>query len=251
MNKPEINRIVAIVQARVSSTRLPGKALKKIYGKEMLLRVIDRILNSEKIQQVVVATTDREEDNAVERLVTDYSKYVSVFRGSVNNVLDRYYNAALKAHADIIVRITSDCPLVDPKVIDLHIEKFFEKNVDYLSSRIKKRTWPHGIECEVFLFSALEKAAKNAIDPFDKEHVTPYIYSSHKDEFSVYELSYSKDISSYRFTVDYPEDLIFIESIYKHLYKTDPIFGMNRIIKLLHRYPELMNINRNRINTGF
>jgi spore coat polysaccharide biosynthesis protein SpsF len=239
---------VVISQARTGSTRLPNKVLLKILGKEILLHLIDRTLAAETVDHMIIATTDNSNDDVIVDLVKNYHKKVSIFRGSEEDVLDRYYQAALAVKGRFgddmnIIRITSDCPLIDPRVIDLHVREFEKRNVDYLSSRITKRTWPHGMELEIFTFAALETAWRNAKTLYEREHVTPYIYQTNAKDFRLYEFALASDLSGLRFTLDYPEDFRFIETIYQNLYPEDPLFSMQSILNLLTNKPEIKLIN--------
>jgi len=251
----ENRKVVLITQARMGSTRLPGKVLKKLAGKEMLLFFIDRLLPSNILDKIVVATTINKEDDIIASLIENYNSKVLIFRGSVEDVLDRYYSSITTlfpdySEEDIIVRVTSDCPLIDYNVVDYHINEFVKRDVDYLSSRIKRRTWPHGMDVEVFSFGALKKAYLNAKTPFEREHVTPYIYMTHPEEFKLYELLYDKDYSHIRITVDYPEDLHFISRVVELLTNDGSYFGVDEILNLLENRPELMDINKKRINNS-
>ena len=244
---------VVITQARTGSTRLPNKVLLKILGKEILLHFIDRVLAAKTVDHIVIATTDNPNDDIIADLVKDYDKKVSVFRGSEEDVLDRYYQAALAVKDSFeespnIIRITSDCPLIDPEVIDLHISEFIKRKVDYLSSRINKRTWPHGMELEIFTFKALKTAWQYAIKASDREHVTPYIYMTARDKFKLLERPFKEDLSNYRLTIDYIEDYNLIKIIFKNLYPENPLFDLSDIINLLLENPELTRINAERID---
>ena len=248
-----MNDKIAIIQARTGSSRLPNKILLKILDKEILLLLIDRVIASKLINKIIIATTTNTTDNKIVDLVKNYHPKVSVFRGDENDVLDRYYQAANEYKSKCtnnldIIRITSDCPLIDPNIIDLHILEFDKRNVDYLSSRINKRTWPHGMEMEILTFKSLQQAWKNAIEPFEREHVTPYIYNSHSDKFKLFEYNYKKDISEYRLTIDYEEDYAFIKEIFEKLYKNNALFTLDDIIQLLESEPALLKINAGRIN---
>lgn len=248
------NKIILIAQARTGSTRLPGKILLKVTGKELLLHFIERLLPSRLVDHIIIATTKKEKDNIIKNLINkNYSKdRVSVFRGSEEDVLDRYYQAALPFDTPetnlIIVRVTSDCPLIDPDMIDAHVQAFLEKNVDYLSSRIKHRTWPHGMEAEIFSFRALEIAWRQAKEKMEREHVTPYIYKTHAKEFKLSELSYKEDLSFLRFTVDYEEDYLFVKKIYEILEPEKKFFNLEDILSLLKKTPSLLEINKERVN---
>lgn len=244
---------IVISQARTGSTRLPNKVLLKILGKEILLHFIDRVLAAKSVDHIIIATTDNPNDNVIAKLVKDYNKKVSVFRGSEEDVLDRYYQAAQAVKDNFentpnIIRITSDCSLIDPEVIDLHIYEFEKRKVDYLSSRINNRTWPHGMELEVFTFKALKEAWQHAKKAADREHVTPYIYMTARDKFKLYELPFKEDLSYYRLTIDYIEDYYLIKKIFENLYPDNPIFDLTDIINLLRENPELTQINAKRIN---
>ena len=245
---------IVISQARTGSTRLPNKVLLKILGKEILLHLIDRVLAAKTVDHMIIATTDNPDDDVIVDLVKDYDKKVSVFRGSENDVLDRYYQAAQAVKDNFedtpnIIRITSDCPLIDPEVVDLHISEFQQKKVDYLSSRIEKRTWPHGMELEIFTFEALKEAWQNAKEASEREHVTPYIYMNAREKYKLYEFRFKEDLSHYRLTIDYIEDYNFINKIFENLYPINPTFGLSDIINLLRENPELTRINAEKINT--
>lgn len=211
----------------------------------MLQHVVERLSFSKLTDQFIIATTTLPEDNAVEEfcIKNNYTYH----RGSMSDVLSRYYDTAAKFNADIIVRITSDCPLIDPGLIDLMLNVFFAANklgrLDYLSNVIK-RTFPRGLDAEIFSFAALEKANKEAKENFEREHVTPYIYQ-HPKEFTIENFINEKDYSSHRWTVDTEEDLELIRIIYSELYKPNSVFYFEDVLKLFERRPELFSINKN------
>jgi len=241
------NKLV-ITQARTASTRLPNKILLKILKKEIILHFLDRVLAAEKVDHIIVATTDQSADQAIVNLVQSYHPRVSLFRGSEADVLDRTYQEAIqfmenKAEPWDIIRITSDCPLIDPVLIDGHIAAFERSPVDYLSSRIHNRTWPHGMELEIFSFRTLQTAWRRATDPYEREHVTPYIYHSHAHEFTLTELTAEKNWSHFRLTLDYWEDYLLIKAIYEKLYPHNPRFGWTDILKLLEKEKQLVQLN--------
>jgi spore coat polysaccharide biosynthesis protein SpsF len=241
------NKLV-ITQARTASTRLPKKILLKILEKEILLHFLDRVLAAERVDHIIVATTDQPADQVIADLVQSYHPRVSLFRGSEEDVLDRYYQAARqfcenKTEAWDIIRITSDCPLIDPVLIDRHISAFENNQVDYLSSRIHKRTWPHGMELEIFSFRALQIAWQQAVDKYEREHVTPYIYHSHAKDFTLSEFTAEKNWSGIRLTLDYWEDYLLIKAIYEKLYRQNPGFGWTDILRLLKQDEQLLRIN--------
>lgn len=234
-------KVVCIVQARVGSTRLPGKVLKKICGRTVLEHDINRLKRIKNIDEIVIATTTLEKDNAI---IEECKKLnVKYFRGSEENVLSRYYYAAEENDADVVVRVTSDCPLIDVKVSENIIQYFlFNKdNYDYVSNTID-RTYPRGLDTEVFSFDALEKAFKEAISSRDKEHVTPYIWRNDKI-FRLAQCKNSKDYSNLRWTLDTEEDYKLILLIYKYFQNQD-YFSMDEIIRFLDRNPEIKDINK-------
>lgn len=235
--------IVAIIQARNNSTRLPGKVIKKICGKTILEHILNRVDKSEYINEIVVATTDDSKDDIIEKITLNNNK--KIFRGDENNVLKRYYKAAKKNNADIVIRLTADNPLVDSKIIDKGIEEYLKetknKQVDYL--RISKG-YPLGLGVEVFSFYALEKAYKNAKKSYEKEHVTPYIYDAN-NSFKVIEYCSNEKYNEFRLTVDTYEDFKLVNEIYSSLYHLNNNFGLKEILNLLDERPELIEINRN------
>jgi len=232
--------IIAILQARMSSSRLPGKVLKPIMGKPMLALQVERILRTRLIDRLVVATSTDPSDDPVEQLCKKIS--VDCFRGSLDNVLDRYYRTAEKFNPDIVVRLTGDCPLTDPEIIDATI-RFFQKNrYDYVTNGDQESTFPDGLDVEVFSIEALRKAWENAQLPSEKEHVTPYI-KKQSDNFKIGNFKGSRDLSGLRWTVDEPEDFQFVTRVYEELYPGNPCFGTDEILDLLTRKPELSGIN--------
>ncbi|GBE18164.1 3-deoxy-manno-octulosonate cytidylyltransferase [archaeon BMS3Abin16] len=203
-------RIVAIVQARMGSTRLPGKVMIKVLGRPLLYHFIERMKRAKKIDQIVIATPDKDENRSIILLANEMG--IEVFKGSENNVLDRFYQTAKKYKADVIVRVTSDCPLIDASVVDSVIDLFLKGGYDYVSNNIEG-SFPHGLDTEVFSFKALEEAHNNAVTDYDKEHVTPYIRNTSK--FVLGNLKCKKDLSGLRWTVDYPEDIAFVQKIFE------------------------------------
>ncbi len=210
-------KIVAIIQARTGSTRLPGKVLLKLAGKTMLSQVIERVKRAKKIDEIIIATTTSKKDEVVIKIAK--AENVKFFSGNENDVLDRYYNAAKKFEADIIARITSDCPLIDPKIIDNTIELFEKEKADY-ASNVFERTFPRGLDVEIFSFKALEKAWKEAKENVYREHVTSYIYGNPK-MFKLASLTAEKKFFApeLRFCVDTKEDFELMKKIYDKLYR--------------------------------
>ena len=233
--------IAIIIQARVGSTRFPGKIMKKILGKTVLIHDLDRIKEMKKINKIVVATTDLEKDEIIVKTVKRYNKNIGIYRGSESDVLDRYYKAAKEYNTDVIVRITSDCPLIDPRISDLVVEAFLKNESDYCCNNIP-RTYPIGLDTEVFSFEALERAWREARKPYEREHVDPYIVDN-PDKFKMINIKNNVDLSHLRWTLDYPEDFEFITEIYKRLYPKKKIFYMEDILDVLNREPWLIEIN--------
>ena len=231
--------ILAILQARISSSRLYGKVLKPILGKPMLEHQIDRVRQSHKINELIVATSNDPGDNEIETLCQKIK--VPCYRGNLNNVLDRFYQSAKTYKPEHIVRITGDCPLIDPEIIDNVITYYFNNEFDYTSNALQP-TFPDGLDVEIFRFSILEKAWKEATLPSQLEHVTPFIYNQ-PDQFNIGNYSNTENLSHMRWTVDEPEDFKFVTRIYEELYMTNPEFRMRDILALLQRNPELSMIN--------
>jgi spore coat polysaccharide biosynthesis protein SpsF len=236
-----MNDVIAIVQARMGSTRLPGKVILDLAGKPMLVRNIERIQRATKIDDIVIATTKKPEDDKIITLSREHGW--KFFRGSENDLLDRYYQTAREYHAQTIVRITSDCPLIEPTIIDLIIEKFIalESEIDYVSNIFPIRTYPQGLDTEVMSISALEKCWKEDMNPQFREHVTEYILHN-PNLFRIFEINHEKDLSSMRWTVDTLEDLDFVRCVYHHF--GDRYFSWMDVLTLLDHNPGLQDINK-------
>lgn len=230
----------AIIQARMGSTRLPQKVIKEIEGKTILEHVIERVKRIKNVDKVILATTSKREDDILEKIGKNLK--VSVFRGSENDVLDRFYRAAKLLKVDPIIRITADCPLLDPRVCEKVIDYYLKGDYDYVSNA-SPPTFPDGLDTEVFSFQALEKSWKEVKLLSEREHVTPYIYRN-PQIFKLGNVSSEIDFSHLRLTVDEKADLILIREIYKELYHQNPLFGLEEIIKLFERKPELAKINQ-------
>ncbi|MCX6169736.1 MAG: glycosyltransferase family protein [Ignavibacteriales bacterium] len=237
--------ITAIVQARSGSTRLPGKILKKIYNEPILWHVVNRLSYSKLINKIIIATTDLAEDDQIQEFC-EANKFL-FYRGSSEDVLSRYFNAAKSFEAKIIVRITSDCPVIDYSIVDRMLEIFIFENrlnkLDYLSN-VLPRTFPRGLDTEIFTFAVLERTYNEANQVYEHEHVTPYIYN-HPAQFAIKNFSNEKDYSIHRWTVDTQEDFNLIEEIYKSLYEKNKIFLFEDILKLFEEQPDLIRINQN------
>mgnify|MGYP003974349435 FL=1 len=234
-------RTVIIVQARMSSTRLPGKILMKVMGKTLLEYQIERLRNVKNADEIVIATSNNSCDNEIVSLCNNIE--CCVYRGSEVDVLSRYYDAATYYKAECIVRINSDCPLIDHVVVDSLINHYLINftNYDYVSN-ILERGYPIGLHAEVFSIESLADANKNAIDSDEREHVTPYIYRN-KDIFNLKSISINTDLSDYRWTVDYPEDFKLVSNIIENLYPDNNDFNMYDILDYLRNNPKLIDIN--------
>lgn len=233
--------IAAIIQARMGSTRLPNKTLEDLHGKTLLDRVIDRAAAIPGVDSVVVATTIEPADDVIEKRCSE--RNVTVWRGSVDDVLNRFVEAARFVGADVIVRVTADDPFKDPWVAGDVLREFLthRSEVDYVSNTLEP-TWPEGLDIEVFSREALEGAAAEATLRSDHEHVTPFIYNN-PQRFRIRQVRHTVDLSSLRWTLDYAEDLAFARAVYTRLDRGD-IFSMHDILALLEREPTLGEINK-------
>lgn len=239
---PEKFRTVAIVQARMSSSRLPGKVLKEINGKPMIAHVVERTRRAGSVNFVAVATTTDAADDAVERWCQE--SQTACYRGNMFDVLDRYYQAARLYAADIIVRVTADCPVIDPQVIDDTVAAFHAHNADFSANRLPPpwgRTFPIGLDTEVCRFTALERAWKEAREDHEREHVMPYLYDT-PGRFTVYQLNTMPDYGTLRWTVDTPEDLEFIRAVFALLQDKENFTWLD-VLAVTQAHPELNTIN--------
>jgi len=236
-------KIGAIIQARTSSTRFPKKVLKPLpYGGNVcvLQQDIRRVKRSKLLDEVIIATTiNSEDDEIVEVAIKENTPY---FRGSLDNVLERYYKAANEFNLDVVVRITSDCPCVDWTIIDDIIQAHLDSNADYTSNSLKE-TFPRGIDCEVFNFDVLREAYENASEKYEREHVTPYIYKTNPHKFKINNFTSSENLSSIRITLDTPQDYAVLCVIYDNLYEANNFFTLNDILKLFDEKPWIKYIN--------
>ncbi len=232
-------KIVAVIQARIGSTRLPGKVLKPIGDRSMLAHVVERTRRASTITEVIVATTDKPEDDVIVEECEKLKTLVS--RGSELDVLDRYHAAAIERKAGAVVRITSDCPLIDAGVIDHVVRTFLRLAPDYASNKIEP-TYPRGLDTEIMTMAALERAWREASEPYQRVHVTPYFYEA-PGRFRIAAVKQAEDYSRYRWTVDTPEDLAFVRNVYRQL-GPDNTFSWQSVLALLEREPGLCEINR-------
>ncbi len=232
-------RVVAIIQARMGSTRLPGKVLKDLAGATVLERVVSRLRRCRLVSDVIVATSAEQADDVIvnecQRLGTH------AFRGSEEDVLDRYYRAARQARAEVVVRITSDCPLIDPGVSDKTIQAFLDARPDYASNALE-RTYPRGLDTEVMTFAALESAWSEARQAYQREHVTPFLYQQ-PERFKILSVKGDHDYSRHRWTLDTLEDLEFLRAVYARGVDRQNLTWQD-VLNIVEREPELAEINR-------
>lgn len=244
-------RTVAIIQARMSSSRLPGKVLLDLAGQPMLVRVVERVRRAKTVDVVVVATTTDPADDPIEGLC--HLRGYAVYRGSMFDVLDRFYGAARQMSADVIVRVTADCPVIDPEVIDHTVNVFHSAGADFAANRLPppwKRTWPIGLDIEVCSFAALERAWNEAQLPYEREHVMPYFYDV-EGRFKIAIAEHDPDYGSQRWTVDTAEDLQLLSEIFSRFGGEDS-FSWLDVLDLMEREPSLASINagvRHKIGT--
>jgi spore coat polysaccharide biosynthesis protein SpsF len=228
-----------ILQARLGSKRLPRKVLKKINGKTILEHVVNRLKKTKLSKNIIIATTRREED----KKIIDVAKKINchTFRGSTNNVLKRYYEAAVHYKVKNIVRICSDCPLIDPKIINKVYSFYLKNNYDYVSNKITP-SYPIGMGVEILNMQSLKKANKLVKNISEKEHVTAYIYKNPK-KFKIKNIRLKKKLLNYRIVLDYIEDFQLISNILRHFKKQKKIFSLKNIIKYIDSNPLLKKKN--------
>ena len=231
--------IAAIIQSRMGSTRLPGKVLKRTEGKTLLEHMIGRVRRAKTPDKIIVATTENPKDDALADFVKKLD--IEIFRGSEEDVLERYYGAAKKFSAEHIVRLTADCPLMDPEVVDEAVNFYTNGNYDYVSN-VNPPTYPWGMDVEVFSFGALERAYKEARLEPEREHVTPYI-RNHPEIFSIGNVEYKENFANLRITVDNPEDFAVVSGVFKELYPQKKNFGLQDILNLHKEKPEVFLAN--------
>lgn len=247
-----MKRIAVIIQARMGSTRLPNKVLADIEGRPMLWHLIQRLKESKFEPEIIIATTTSEGDKPILSFSAKFN--LKSHAGSEDDVLDRFYQTALKYKMDVIIRITADCPLIDPEVFDKVLKFYLENEYDYVSNT-HPPTYPDGLDVEICSFEILEKAWKEAKFKSEREHVTYYIWNNDQI-FNLGNVFYnenpSESLKDLRWTVDEKEDLEFVRQVFKHLYPKKKVFLMNDIIELLNQKPELLKINNQFLrNEGF
>lgn len=233
-------KTLIIVQARMTSTRLPGKVLLPLAGEPMLTRLIERLRRVRRADGIVVATTTNATDDPIAALCAQLG--VPCHRGSEHDVLSRYADAARLHGADVVVRITSDCPLIDPALIDQTIAAYDEGGGDYVSNMLPP-TWPYGMAVEVFSAAALAQAHAEATQAAEREHVTPFLYW-HPERYRLRSVASPVDLSHHRWTVDTPEDYALVSRLFEHLMPTQPTFNQADVLALLEQHPDWIEINQ-------
>lgn len=237
-------KIIIVIQARKSSTRLPNKILLPLSGKPLLIRMYERVLATKFANQIVIATTTENEDDEIYELCS--SNKISCYRGSKENLLERHYKTGLEYGADVVVKIPSDCPLIDPYIINKVIEYYLnnKEKFDYVSN-LHPATYPDGNDVEVIPMKILKIAYDEATTDIEKEHTTPFIWEQ-PERFRIGNVVWETGLDysmSYRFTIDYYEDYLFIKNVFEELYPANNLFGLNDILKLLEAKPEIKKIN--------
>jgi spore coat polysaccharide biosynthesis protein SpsF len=234
--------IEIFVQARMGSERLPGKVLKEVLHKPLLAYQIERLQRAREASAIVILTTTAPKDDPIVQLCA--TEQIDCFRGPENDVLSRYYLAAKKRKPEAIVRVTADCPLIDPEIVDLVIATYREAlpQWDYVSNSLI-RSFPRGLDVEIFSFAALEEVHRLANKESEREHVTPYIYH-HPERYRLKNVAAHCDLSSHRWTVDTVEDFELINLLLAELYPTNPNFVMRDVLELCKKHPEWSLINR-------
>jgi len=234
-------KTVIISQARMTSSRLPGKVLRNVLGKSLLEYQIERLRCVSSVDDIVIATTVNASDDPIVKLCEKLQ--VSTFRGSEHDVLARYYNAAMEHGADVVVRVTSDCPVIDPNVVEKVVQFYLAQmsDYDYVSNNLV-RTYPRGMDTEIFPFRILREAFVEAIDQPEREHVTPFIYLQPR-RYRLGNVAFEKDESHHRWTVDTPEDFELINKIIEALYPVKKNFKLEDMLELLESHPDWSNIN--------
>lgn len=233
-------KTIIIVQARMTSTRLPGKVLLPLAGEPMLMRLMERLRRVQRADGIVIATTTNVTDDPIAALCAQQG--VPCHRGSELDVLSRYADAARLHAADVVVRITSDCPLIDPALIDQLIAVYEEGDSDYVSNMLPP-TWPYGMAVEVFSATALAQAHAEATQDAEREHVTPFIYW-HPQRYRLRNVASPVALSHHRWTVDTPEDYELVRRLFDHLLPTNPHFTQADVLALLDAHPDWIAINQ-------
>ena len=238
---------VAIIQARMSSTRLPNKVLLPLAGKPVLEHVVRRLQFCKTLGNIVVATSTDVSDDAIEQWCSEHQ--VNCYRGSLHDVLDRFYQTATQYHADTIVRITADCPVIDPTIVDEVVSGFLAGDYDSYSLAGE---FPDGLDCQVFAYTAIARAWREATLPSEREHVGPYIEKTHPELFKNGGFFKFEGLAHHRWTLDEPRDYAFLQAVFERLYQAERPFLAQDVLDLLDREPHLMQLNADIIrNEGY
>lgn len=234
-------KIVSTIEARMQSNRLPGKVLMEVLGKPLLELMIERVRRARRIDEIVIATAHDSSCDPIETLANRIG--VRCYRGSEDDVLDRVLKAAASVEADVIVELTGDCPLIDPSIIDQVVDVYCTSEVDYCAN-VLKRTYPAGMDTQVFAYSVLQEVSYLTREPSDREHVSLYIYT-HPERFTLknVESGLPPELTDWRLVVDVPEDFELIRRIYESLYPSNPEFTLNDIRDLMVQHPRWLEIN--------
>jgi spore coat polysaccharide biosynthesis protein SpsF len=237
-------KVVGIVQARMASSRLPGKVLMPVLGKPIIIHQLDRILPSQKINELWLATSEESSDDPL-ALAVERAGY-RLFRGSQNDVLERFFHLATRSRADVVVRLTGDCPLHSYELIDYVVGAYLDAVPKFAyASNIHPPTLPDGLDVEVFSYAALKKAANECVEPMEREHVTPGIHGQFREvKPEILNITAPADFSHMRWTLDYQEDFDVIKAIYGALYPSNPMFTWMDILSLMTKDPSLLLHNR-------
>ena len=239
------NKVGIIIQARMGSKRLPGKVMSKILNKPILHYMLNQVRRSVLHDKIVIATSIKKENN----IIRNYCKKnnINCFSGSENNLVNRYYLAAKKYNIDVIVRLTADCPLIDPQIIDQCIKKFYNNNYDFVANTSPpyKKTYPDGVDVEVFSFDLIKLVNDKCKSKNDLEHVTPYIWRK-KKKFKLFRFELKKNLAKYRFTLDYKEDFLIIKEIIINLYKKRKKITMENVVNFINKNKNIYLIKKKR-----
>ena len=230
----------AIIQARCGSTRFPNKVFADVNGKPLIWHVVNRLTHATTINKIVIATTINEKDDKIEKWCNENN--VACYRGSENDVLNRYYSASVAFPSDIVVRITADDPFKEPAVIDAVVNKLINEGFDHVTNNFPP-SWPEGLDCEAFTFAALEASERSTNDAFEREHVTQYIYHN-PDKFKIGNVASPKNLSYLRWTIDKEVDYEMVKAVYAHRNPANTdILLLDEILDILEKNPEIKEIN--------
>lgn len=246
------NNLITIIQARMNSSRLHGKIMLPLIGKPLIHRMVERVQASKMVGKIIVATTDDKSDGELYEYCIENN--INVFRGHSTDLLDRHYQAAIENKADVVLKIPSDCPLIDPAVIDKVVKYFLDTSdkFDYVSN-LHPATYPDGNDVEVIPIKILKTAWEKTEKDYEREHTTPYIWER-PDKFRIGNVEWEtgKDYSmSHRFTIDYLEDYLFIKEVYEDLYEINKLFSLSDILELLSQKPEIQKINKEYVGVNW